>query len=140
MMGPQGPQGSPGMPGMKMAIVPCQGEHVALFCVESPDVRFEDVVRVPITGATTQAAIDPRFIEVCEPNSIDVISIASPLPVLIGAMVERDQLVVRVSGEIPPFVIVTLSGVRTGNRGLRFPRKTRDQMLRNNAFWSTATA
>ena len=43
MSGPQGPQGSPGMPGMKMAIVPCEGEYVALFCVESPEVRFEDV-------------------------------------------------------------------------------------------------
>ena len=140
MMGPQGPQGSPGMPGMKMAIVPCQGEHVALFCVESPDVRFEDVVRVPITGAVTILSIDPMFIEVCEPDSIDVISIASPVPALVGAVVERDQLVVRISGDLPPFVIVTLSGIRAGDKGLRFPRKTRNQMLRNNAFLSTATA
>lgn len=124
---------------MKMAIVPCQNEHVALFCVESPDVRFEDVVRIPITGAVTCAAIDPRFIAVCEPGSIDVISVSSPLPALVGALVKGDQLIVRVSGNLPPFVIVTLSGIRAGNRGLRFPRKTRDQMLRNNAFWSTAT-
>ena len=125
---------------MKMAIVPFRNEHVALFCVESPDVRFEDVVRVPITGPTTIASIDPTFIAVCEPDSIDVISIASPLPAVVGALVERDQLVVRISGDLPPFVIVTLSGIRTGSRGLRFPRKTRDQMFRNNAFWSTATA
>ena len=139
MMGPQGPQGSPGMPGMKMAIVPCEGEHVALFCVESPDVRFEDGVRVRITGAITTKPIDSRFVEVCEPGTIQVISVASPLPSLIGAAVDRDQLVVRIEGDLPPYVIVTLSGIRAGHRGFRFPRKTRDQMLRNNAFWSTAT-
>jgi hypothetical protein len=68
------------MPGMKMAIVPCQSDFVALFCVESPEVRFEDVVRVPVTGPVTRAVIDPRFIEVCEPGSIDVISVNLAAP------------------------------------------------------------
>lgn len=86
--GPEGPQGPQGPPGLKTAIVPCEGEHVALFCVESPDVRFEDVVRLPITGPITTKTIDPRFIEVCEPGSIDVISVTSPLPALIGAVVD----------------------------------------------------
>ena len=119
---------------------PCEGEHVALFCVESPDVRFEDVVRVRITGPTTTQTIDPRFIEVCEPGSIDAISVASPLPSLIGAVVDRNRIVVRVAGDVPPFAIVTLSGIRAGHYGFRFPRKTRDQMLRNNAFWSSAAS
>ena len=140
MSGPQGPQGSPGMPGMKMAIVPCEGEHVALFCVESPEVRFEDVVRIPITGPITTKAIDSRFIEVCAPGTIDVISVTSPLPSLVGVAVDRDQLIVRIQGDLPPYVIVTLSGIRADHRGFRFPRKTRDQMLRNNAFWSSAAS
>jgi hypothetical protein len=140
MSGPQGPQGSPGMPGMKMAIVPCEGEYVALFCVESPDVRFEDVVRVPITGSITTKTIDPRFIEVCAPGTIDVISVTSPLPSLVGVAVDRDQLIIRIQGELPKHVIVTLSGIRAGHRGFRFPRKTRDQMLRNSAFWSSAAS
>ena len=140
MMGPQGPQGSPGMPGMKMAIVPCQRDFVALFCVESPEVRFEDVVRVPVTGPVTRTAIDPRFIEVCEPGSIDVISVTSPLPALVGAAVEGPEIVVRVAGDLPPYVVVTLSGIRSGSRNIRFPRKTRDQMQRNNAFWSSSVS
>ena len=140
MMGPQGPQGSPGMPGMKMAIVPCQSDFVALFCVESPEVRFEDVVRVPVTGPVTRTVIDSRFIEVCEPGSIDVISVTTPLPALVGVAVEGPEIVVRVAGDLPPYVVVTLSGIRSGNRNVRFPLKTRDQMQRNNAFWSTAVS
>lgn len=113
---------------------------MALFCVESPDVRFEDVVRVSITGPITTKTIDPRFIEVCEPGTIDVISVASSLPSLIGAAVDRDRLLVHIKGDPPPYVIVTLSGIRAGHWGFRFPRKTHDQMLRNNAFWSSAAS
>ena len=98
------------------------------------------MVRLPITGPITTKTIDPRFIEVCEPGSIDVISMASPLPSLIGASVDHDRLVVRIQGDLPPYVIVTLSGIRAGHFGFRFPRKTRDQMLRNNAFWSSAVS
>ena len=140
MMGPQGPQGPAGMPGMKMAIVPCQSDFVALFCVESPEVRFEDVVRVPVTGPVTRTVIDPRFIEVCEPGSIDVISVTSPLPALVGAAVDGSEIVVSVAGDLPPYVVVTLSGIRSGSRNLRFPLKTRDQMQHNNAFWSNAVS
>ena len=125
---------------MKMAIVPCQSDFVALFCVESPEVRFEDVVRVPVTGPVTRTAIDPQFIEVCEPGSIDVISVISLLPALVGAAVEGSEIVVRVAGDLPPYVVVKLSGIRSGSRNVRFPLKTRDQMQRNNAFWSTAVS
>ena len=103
-------------------------------------MRFEDVVRIRITGPITTKTIDPRFIKVCEPGTIDVISMASPLPSLIGAVVDRNRIVVRVAGDVPPFVIVTLSGIRAGHWGFRFPRKTHDQMLRNNAFWSSAAS
>jgi hypothetical protein len=132
MQGPQGPQGAPGM---KMAIVPHQDDFVALFCVESPDVRFEDVVRVPVVGPVTTARLDPMFVGVCEPESLDVISVTAPTPAAIGAVVTGDTVTVRIEGDLPPFVIVTVSGVRAGSRGVRFPRKTREQMLRNNSFW-----
>ncbi|RLS54828.1 MAG: hypothetical protein DWH91_10875 [Planctomycetota bacterium] len=85
----------------------------------------------------TTTAIDPRFIAVCEPGSIDVISVTSPFPTLIGAAVDRDQLIVRIPGDRPPYVVVTLSGIRSGSRNVRFPLKTRDQMQRNNAFWNS---
>ena len=65
---------------------------------------------------------------VCEPAF-------PPMPATIGAVVTGDTVTVRIEGDLPPFVIITVSGVRAGSRGVRFPRKTRDQMLRNNAFW-----
>ena len=133
--GSQGPQGPQGAPGMKMAIVPHQDDFVALFCVESPDVRFEDVVRVPVTGPVTFARLDPVFVGVCEPDSLDVVSVTAPTPATVGAAVSGHSITVRITGDLPPFVVVTVSGIRAGSRGVRFPRKTRDQMLRNNAFW-----
>ena len=132
MQGPQGPQGSPGM---KMAIVPHQDDYVALFCVESPDVRFEDVVRVPVVGPVTTARLDPVFVGVCEPGSLDVISVTTPTPATIGAAIAGDTVTVWIDGDLPPYVTVTVSGIRAGSRGVRFPRKTREQMLRNNSFW-----
>ena len=132
MQGPQGPQGAPGM---KMAIVPHQDDFVALFCVESPDVRFEDVVRVPVVGPITTAILDPVFVGVCEPGSLDVISVTTPTPATIGAAIAGDTVTVWIDGDLPPYVTVTVSGIRAGSRGVRFPRKTREQMLRNNSFW-----
>jgi hypothetical protein len=120
---------------MKMAIVPHQDDFVALFCVESPDVRFEDVIRVPVTGPVTTAQLDPVFVGVCELDSLDVIAVTAPTPASIGAAIAGDTVTVRITGDLPPFVIVTVSGIRAGSRGVRFPRKTREQMLRNNSFW-----
>jgi len=35
-------------------------------------------------------------------------------------------------------VMVRLSGIRRGFGGTRFPRKTREQMYKNNSFWDQA--
>ena len=134
-MGPEGPMGPPGD---KMAIVPWRDQFVGLFCVESPDVRFEDVLRVVVTGHTTIVPLDPVFREVCEPGSIEVISACSPIPTPLGAEVIQDQLHIRIAGDLPSYVTVKLSGIRQGRRGVRFPRHTRSEMERNNRFWSQA--
>ena len=62
-------------------------------------------------------------------------SVALSLLASIGAAVTGETVTVRIEGDLPPFVVVTISGIRAGSRGVRFPRKTRDQMLRNNSFW-----
>ncbi len=54
--------------------------------------------------------------------------------------VEGSEIVVRVAGYLPPYVVVMLSGIRSGSRNIRFPLKTRDQMQRNNAFWSSSVS
>jgi len=134
-MGPQGPQGAPGM---KMAIVPAAGEHVALFCVESPDIRFDDLVKVPITGTVTTVRMDRTYFTVCEPGTVEVAGVAASQPAIVGACIDGDAVVVRVEGNLPPYVTVRLSGIRRGYAGTRFPKKTRAQMFKNNAFWDQA--
>lgn len=132
MPGPQGP------PGDKMAIVPASGEHVALFCVESPDIRFEDTVRVSLSGRLTVVPVDAVFAEVCEANTIEAVSIITPRPADAGAFVAGGVLTIEVSGDVPAFAIVRLSGIRKGRGGVRFPARTADEMKRNNEFWSRA--
>ena len=136
--GAQGPQGSQGDPGDKMAIVPAAGDHVALFCVESPEVRFEDTLKVPLGGRLTVVKVDRVFLDVCEPESIDAVSIITPRPADAGAFVAGGVLTIEVSGDVPAFAIVRLSGIRKGRLGVRFPLRTAADMERNNAFWGQA--
>jgi hypothetical protein len=121
-----------------MAIVPAAGEHVALFCVEAPDIRFEDTFRVPLSGRLTVIPVDAVFAEVCEPGTVEAVSILTPRPADMGAFVTGGVLTIEVSGDVPAFAIVRLSGIRKGRGGVRFPVRTADEMKRNNAFWSQA--
>ena len=118
--------------------MPYQDRYVGLYCVESPEARFQDVVRVPILTPTTTVPIDPVFLAVCEQGSVEVISVASPSPAVVGASLSGRWLTVKVASDLPPFVTVLLSGIRLGRRGMRFPVMTRTQMLRNNSFWDQA--
>ncbi len=132
--GPTGPTGPPD----KTAIVPARGQFVALFCVESPEVRFEDVVRIPIEDADSTHVVDRIFSDVCEPGSLQVVGVAAPTPCLIGAEAIDNLLRIRIDGDLPPYVTVKLSGVRAGRSDVRFPERTAEQMDRNNAFWNQA--
>jgi len=138
--GPPGPTGATGPTGPpdKTAILPWRGEFVGLFCVESPSVRFEDVVRVVLQGPETVHRIDPTFLDCCEPGSVEVVGVVSPLPTLIGAEIVDNLVRVRVSGRPPDYVVLTLSGIRAGRRDVRFPRYSESQMHRNNEFWGQA--
>jgi hypothetical protein len=126
------------MPGDKQAIVAALGEFVGLYCVESPNIRFEDVLRIPISNVQTTWALDPLFLEVCEAGTIDAVGVSSPAPAIVGVEVIGESLRIRIDGELPPYVVVTLSGIRKGRQGVRFPRHTPEQMLANERFWNQA--
>lgn len=133
--GPQGYQGDQGPQGDKMAIVEYLDGYVGLFCVESPDVAFEDVMIVGV-GATK---IDQRFLAVCELGSIEVVGVscnkAGELP---ATYIVGDTLCV--DSAVKGRFVVKLRGIRKGRSGVRFPPKTRSQMERNNRFWNRAHA
>ena len=69
--------------------------YTALFIAEMPEVRFDDVMTATVVDDETHLAIDPRFMEVCEPGTVRVCGCVPDLPVLVGAVVENDAVHVR---------------------------------------------
>ena len=89
----------------------------------------------------TYVPIDPKFLEVCEAESVQVCGCTPDVPVLIGAVVEGGKVRVRIekadSNQIVQ-VVIRLTGIRKGFRGLRFPDRTRAQFEANERFIRSA--
>jgi hypothetical protein len=136
--GPQGSQGPQGPTGAKNAIVGWRDEFLGLFCVESPQVRFEDVLRITIAEAETVYPLPREFVDICELNSLCVVGATSPTPAMIGAEIDDNLLRLRIEGELPAYVVVKISGLRGGHGQLRFPRYSQEQKQKNDAFWHQA--
>jgi hypothetical protein len=133
----------------KTAIMPAGNEFVGLFCHEMPESWFSDVMTTRIVGAQAEVPIDPTFLQVVEPGSVKVLSVVPEKPVLTGAQVIRDQVVVRKEnrigvperpGAVPDLtnVVMVVAGIRRGTRGQRFTRFTEEQKRSNDQFWSRA--
>jgi hypothetical protein len=144
--GPSGPPGPPGSDGDKYAImpvdIPLPGAHpgyVGLMCVEGPEVRFEDVILAGLPDPPGgRIPIDPMFLHVCEPDSIEVVGLVPSLPVVLGARVEGHEIVLsrQTYTDRPVSATIKLSGIRRGRQDVRFPRFTREQYERNTRFWN----
>ena len=92
-----------------------------------------------VTG-DTKVKIDPRFIEVCAPGSVEVCACQPDAPVLVGARVEGDEVLIRFAKESKSAVrlVISLTGIRKGFAGLRFPNRTRRQFEANERFIRSA--
>jgi hypothetical protein len=126
------------------AIVPASWSptgYTALFIAEMPEVRFDDVLTATVTDDETLISIDPRFLEVCEPGSVQVCGCVPDVPIPVGAVVENDdvrvRLGVRCEGESVKLVL-RLTGIRKGFSSQRFPDRTEEQFLANEAFIRSA--
>jgi len=109
-----------------------KGKHVALATIESNQVLFEFVVRdIALRGRTTMVRIDPRFLYVCEPDSICVASAPcgdEPYPV--GVSVKGGLLVLNAyarKDRRPKCVNVRLTGIRKGFGEWDMPSRTAKQ-------------
>ncbi len=126
------------------AIVPVSWSptgFTALFVLESPEVRFDDVLTVVTPAVDTVIPIDERFVSVCEPNSIEVCGVAVDVPLAVGARVHGDSIHLRFATQCPDLrarVVVRLSGIRRGYAGVRFPPRTRAQFEANERFIRSA--
>jgi hypothetical protein len=106
-----------------------------------PETRFEDLMVVRLRSADTEVAIDRRFLEVCEPGSILVKSCITNIPMIIGAFVSGDAVVINIrDGRVDErtSAVITISGIRKGRAGRRFPIFTADQAHQNEKFWTQA--
>lgn len=117
------------------AIVPAAWSKtgfVALYTIEAPDVRFEEVMEFPLTGYLTRQKIDRRYVSVCEEGTLRACGITIDWPVAVGVAVEGEWIIVRVrESNAPMRVVVKLTGIRRGFLGTRFGLKTREQFEAN---------
>jgi hypothetical protein len=113
-------------------------KFLGLMCAEMPETRFEDLVRVCLDGTEAVAQIDPRFIAVCEPGTIEVVGLVASCPITLGAEVLDSTVKIMASCSVEGVkVTARISGIRLGHRS-RFPEFSQEQMVRNNDFWSQA--
>ncbi|RCS49485.1 hypothetical protein DTL42_13250 [Bremerella cremea] len=105
-----------------------------------PEVRFDDVMEVCTNRAVTEVPIDPKYVEVCEPNSIRVCGAVPNLPVFVGASVSRGTLVIRLDkpSDEKVTISVRLTGIRRGFENKRFPNRSREQFEANERFIRSA--
>ena len=129
--------------GEKTAIVkssdPDPDSYEALYCTESPEVRFEDVVTIhpPENCLDFRHKFDPEFLHACEPDSIKAVGHTMSTPAIVGIVIEGGEIKLEFSKllPVPKEVVVHLMGIRAGHEGKRFATKTREQSDRNLAFW-----
>tara|TARA_R100000005_G_C4971985_1_gene184628 strand:- start:777 stop:1103 length:327 start_codon:yes stop_codon:yes gene_type:complete len=101
-----------------------------------PDVRFDEVIIVETEGKNNlEIDLDPNYVFVCEPNTIEPISYTSSEPCSCGLNVYGSKLIIEIVGDAPKVIRVKLSGIRKDYANKRFEKFTYDQMKANNAFW-----
>jgi hypothetical protein len=125
------------------AIVPASWSptgYTALFIAEGPEVRFDDVIVEWTQQKNTAIAIDPKFLEVCEPDSVEVCGCVANVPVTVGAMVNGTNVEVSFSRQTKKCVrlVIRLTGIRKGFKGMRFEDRTAEQFRKNEAFINSA--
>lgn len=130
----------------KTAIVksmdPDPDAFVALFCTESPEVRFEDfvVLHPPAQCRKFEHKIDAEFLHVCEKDSVLAVGHTTSEPAICGLKVEGGNLKVEFSEllPVPEELVVHLVGIRAGADGKRFEKKTEAEAQTNSDFWRQA--
>ena len=97
------------------------------------------VIVMPQTNSVV--AIDPKYVEVCEPGSIEVCGWSVNQPVLLGAVVDNGLIDVRFSERHPDRtlrVVLRVTGIRKGFAGMRFPERSKAQFVANEAHIKSA--
>jgi len=129
-----------------------ESRYTALFCMESAEVRFEDFVEVQLIGRYTYTQLDPRYVVVCDPETIMVRSVQGEKPGAYGATISKGKILEIDAGFFwwlkSKRVRVSLTGIRRGFgknpskdpfSAVRFPKRTKKQFDKNEEFLKQAT-
>jgi hypothetical protein len=108
-------------------------EIVGLHVLEAPEFRFLEIMPFTDSG---RLPIDPRFLAVCEPDSLTVIGLVTARPAATRAILHHDRVQVICPRGMTG--TVTLSGIAKGHASRRFPEFTANQQNQNAAFWASA--
>ena len=92
-------------------------------------------IKIKIKAKETIHFIDPTFIDVVEPESIEVTSAVPSEPCLVGAKIVQGTLRVTVGQGKTEYVTVKISGIRAGRKDKRFPVYSEEEANRNTQFW-----
>lgn len=126
------------------AIVPVSWNktgYAALHTFETPEIRFGDVMTVTVRQKNTTIDIDPRYLEVCEPGTVQICGCQPDMPVVVGAVVKGNKVQLRFADEkarAKVQLVISLTGIRKGFAGWRFPDRTRRQFEANERFIKSA--
>ena len=82
-----------------------------------------------------EAEIDPKFLFVCEPDSVKAVSYSCSEPALCGAKIKENKIIATFKEEPPQEITLKLVGVRKGQKNIRFEARTKEQEIKNTAFW-----
>jgi len=103
---------------------------------------FDDIMELTVIADQNYAwlSIDPLFIEACESDTIVPTGIVAETPVMglaasVSAGTVRVDLAEHTTEDVK--IHVRLTGKRRGMT-CRFPARSDEMMLRNNAFWAQA--
>lgn len=137
-IGPTGDDGSVGDPGdiTKLAIVPAFCGPVSLYCIESPQVFFEDFIEHEFYGSQSEVELCQVFLNITE--QVGVLCWVCDKPTKATLEIINDRIKITVSSTDFYHFNITVYGFRKGFTFRRFQSHSESEMQRNNAFYRNA--
>ena len=135
------------------AIVPAPwlgtDRFVMLYCLEAPEVRFDDTAELHMSHSKQTFMVDHRYVKVCEPGTLRVCSgidsFGRPARVLMRTEGAMHYITVglcwasRMERSLKPKkVLVRFTGIRKGFLGVRFEECSRADYEQNELFLKMA--
>ena len=106
-----------------------------------PFAIFEDIIEVNVGkfAEKIQLDVDPIFVDVCEKDSLKITSLVPNTACIVGGEIIDNKIMLKINtynNPSPSKIIVKISGIRK-DRGVRFPKYSEEEAIRNNAFWDS---